>query len=184
MHAATTLIPETILADPTAGYNLVRDLIFFQVHSFRRQYGGVVEDLISEANLAFVKSHNQFISGKTPAGEKITDSYATVINRSVWYRLFDSMRLRVRRDHLAKMVPIENAVGVADEKGFDILDLSPDARYVVALILDPPDHIISKAQNKGGENRNYRSAIREFLQDQKWNSTKIDQSFDEIRHAL
>lgn len=180
MYKASTLTPETTPIDPGIGYRLVRDLIFFQVHAFKRQFGGVVDELISEANLAFVKTHNQYITGKTPTGKRFTDDYATEISRSVWYRLFDSMRRRVRREHLCKMAPLETAVNVIDERNLNIFDLSVDARFVVALILDPPDSIITRAEIKGGEYRNYRSVVREYLKERNWAKSRIEQSFNEI----
>lgn len=182
MHIATTLMPGTVPVDSNIGYKLVRDLIFYQAQSFKESYGGMIDELISEANFAFVKAHNQFITGRSPTGKEITDSYATEISRSVWYRLFDSMRLKVRREHLAKMVSIEDE-GVEGEM-FNAFDLSKDARYVVALVLDPPDYIISSAELKGGECRNYRSAIRGFLKKNKWSATRIDCVFNEIKDII
>ena len=183
-YAATELTPSTVPRDPGDGYKLVHNLIFWQVHSFKRQFGGIVDELICEANLTFVKSHNQFITGKTPKGEDITDDYASHIRHDVFYRLFDSMRLKVRRKHLAEMVSIEDIGDIIYRNDFDIFQLSIDARFVVALILDPPDEITTNAEKKGGEFRNYRSAVRSFLRKQKWSEPKIEGIFKEIISTL
>jgi hypothetical protein len=181
-YEVTTMTPTTVPKNLKIGYDLVKNLIFYQVHSFHRRYGGIVDDLIGEANLAFVKSHNQYITGKGKGGKIIYD-YASYIKNDIWYRLFDIMRLHIRRKHILKMTSIDDAIDIPD-KNLDLFALSRDARFVVALALDPPDYITSIAEAKGGENKNYRSTIRKFLHDQKWSSARIKRVFTEIRSIV
>jgi hypothetical protein len=82
------------------------------------------------------------------------------------------------------MVPIETAIDIADKTSFNVFDLSSDGRFVAALILDPPDSIVAKAEAKGGENRTYRNVVRQFLKERNWSQWRIEHAFNEVSSSL
>jgi hypothetical protein len=184
------MTPDTVPHDPNDAYELVRNLVFHQVHKFRRRYGGEFDELVCEANLAFVKGHAQFTTGKTATGKTITDPYATEIRRWVWYEMFDAMRTRLRRKAIAPMVAIKEGQEFPDRlPEWDVsswaAELGPDARLAVELVLNPPAPIENTAEAKGGEPRNYRSTVRAHLAaDLGWSTKRINAAFEEIRRAL
>lgn len=188
-HPATTMTPATVPPDPGDGYKLVKNLIFDQVHKFRHRFGGEFDELVGEAHVAFVKSHNQFLTGKTVTGLPFQAPYATVIRRCVWYNLFDTMRTRVRRQKAAPMVSIEDGQDFhTPDNGLNVStwveELGTDARYAVTLVLEPPAAVEETIQAKGGEPRNYRSTVRTYLAAEGWSTARINAAFEEIRKAL
>lgn len=188
-YPAATMTPPETPTDPGEAYELVRGLIFDQVNKFQNRYGGDIDDLVGEAHLAFVQGHQEFITGKTLTGRDIKAPFATSIRRWVWYELFDAMRTRVRRSKIVQMTPIEEGQDFeAPAPGFKVAalaeGLSEDARYVMSLVLDPPPQIEKTAEAKGGEPRNYRSTVKQFLTAEKWRSARIDAAFDEVKKAL
>ena len=189
-YPAASMTPDETPKDAGKGYCLVKNLIFDQVHKFRRRYGGDVEELTGEANLAFVKGHKQFITGYQAKGKAFTDPYATVIRRWVWYEMFDNMRTRLRRNSITKMEGfIEGQEFPSRAIEWDVVEwtdeLSDDARMIAELILDPPENIEDTATKMGGEPRNYRSTVRAYLQgDLGWKPERISDAFSEIRRAL
>lgn len=180
---ATVEAPETI----EAGYEAVKNLIYHQVHKFFARYGGDWDELLGEANLAFVQGHYQFIGGLTPSGKPIVDPYHVVIRRWVWFEMFEVMRTRIRRAPVLQTAEFfeETTAGTTDwNAGTFALELGDDARFAATLALYPPDEIDAVARAKGGEPRNYRSTIREHLENLGWREERIAAAFAEIKEAL
>jgi hypothetical protein len=169
------------------GYALVRDLIFHQVYKFRRRYGGEVDELMGEANLAFVRGHAQFQGGRRRNGQPISIPYSIHIRYCIWFELFDAMRARLARKAKTRFVSLESCDPAArtdfDMMGF-VDGLSADARYATQLVLDPPTSIATTAEAKGGEPRNYRSTVRTHLKHEGWETKRINAAFAEIQETL
>ena len=190
VYPAANLMPDDAPIDANTGYNLVKGLIFDQVYKFRTRYGGDVEELTSEANLAFMKGHTQFIQGTRPNGKPLDTPYATEIRRWVWFELFDAMRARLQQKSQMTMVPYDDALAFPEKlPDFDIIawtdGMGTDARHAVELVLNPPDLIEAEATAKGGSPRNYRSTVRAHLRNQEeWTVRRVNDAFAEIRRAL
>ncbi|MBU1067226.1 hypothetical protein KKE60_05535 [Patescibacteria group bacterium] len=188
VYPAATMTPADAPVDPAEGYELVRNLIFDQVHKFSRRYGGDFDELVGEANLAFVKGHNQFITGMRPSGKPFDTTYATEIRRWVWFELFDAMRTRLQRQARAQMISVGDMDYPVQSFEFDVTDwaagLSSDASYVVELLLDPPEDVEEIIMAKGGEPRNFRSTVRAYLVASGWSARRISEAFAEIKEAL
>lgn len=170
-------------------YEEVRALIFKQVYRFASQYGGDVDDLAGEAHIHFMRGDQQFEKGETATGRPIEQPYHVVIKNHVWYGLFDTMRTRARRHSKAAMVQAgETDVTIADTNTFDsrvlAIDSSDDARTVLGLVLEPPTELQREAQAKGGEPRNVRSSVRNYLRGKGWAAARINTAFEEIRREL
>jgi len=182
--AAAVTTPPT---NADEAYKLVKNLIFHQVHKFRNQYGGEFDELVGEANEAFVRGHQQFCRGTSPTGRVIEADYGTEIRRWVWYTLFDKMRTRVRRQNHTPMEAIcdrDFAAPATTHNTEWAEELSDDARYAVELVLHPPEAIEATAEAKGGEPRNYRSTVRQYLRTQGWAVARVNEAFSEIKGAL
>lgn len=191
VYPAATMRVGEAPADAGAGYNLVKNLIFSQVHKFVNRYGGDFDDLVGDANMAFMKGHAQFTAGVTSTGLPIEGTYAAEIRRWVWFELFDAMRIRLSRQHAAPMVEIAEGEDFADTRPaeFSLEDftdgMSEDACLVAGLAINPPPAVEVAANEKGGNPRNIRSTIREYLRNEcGWGAERIGAAFDEIRKAL
>lgn len=192
MQAATTAqTPATTPHDANQAYELVSNLIFDQVHKFFRRFGGDFDELVGEANLAFVTGHRQYIDGVRPNGEQITHPFAVEIRRWVWFELFDAMRSRLRRENNAKMLSMESMeldVPAKNSTKFKVKEwvagLGEDAQYAVELVLYPPEEVETTAEARGGTPRNYRSTVRAYLTAEGWKPARINKAFDEIKEAL
>ena len=127
--------------DAAEAYELVKNLIFDQVHKFRRKFGGDVDELVGEANLAFMKGHTQYMSGHRAGGAE-HDAYHVEIRRWVWFELFDAMRTRLSRKSQVGMVAAGDHVYDFADTTFDSVvwaaDMGDDARMAVNMVLEPP----------------------------------------------
>ena len=182
MNATETFEPKNI----EAGYEQVKNLIFHQVHKFFAQYGGDFDELVGEANLAFVRGHNEYATGHTATGLTIDDPYHVVIRRWVWFSMFDAMRARLQAKAVTQ--PAELTENIPAEERWDAKDytagLGADAYTAAMLVLRPPEEIEAVAQAKGGEPRNYRSTVRAYLGNLGWDEGRINRAFAEIRETL
>ena len=188
-YPAATMTPADTPTDPAEAYELVRGLIYDQVHKFRRRYGGEFDELLGQANLAFCLGHNQYITGQTATGLPYTAPFATDVRRCVWYQLFDIMRARLSRKAIAEETHIGDRDFAAPTREFNAKEwqeeLSADARVAAALVLHPPEAVTAEAEAKGGTPRNYRSTVRTHLATvHGWRNNRINKAFDEIREAL
>lgn len=179
---------ETAIGAPATideGYETVKNLIYHQVHKFFERYGGDFDELLAEANLAFVQGHRQFI--EDAAASKPTGTYHSTIRNWVWYEMFEQMRTRLRRGSIVQISEFFDDTTKTNpwDTGIFVAELSNDARYAVMLVLDPPEEIKRVAEAKGGEPRNYRSTVRVHLEeDLGWKEGRIAAAFMEIREAL
>lgn len=184
-YPAATMAPNEVPGDVNEAFALVENLLFDQVHKFHRRFGGDKDDLIGQANEAFVKGHAEFITGKTRTGRDIKDPYATSIRRWIWFSMFDIMRARIAKNDATEAIG-ERDFAHTDAERFDIeeLCLGTDARKVVKLLIDAPRSVELPAERKGGTPRNYRSTVREWLTDRGWAPLRINAAFREIKNAL
>ncbi len=171
------------------GYETVKGLIFDQVYKFKRRYGGDMDDLVGEANLAFVRGHRACV-----AGENTDPSYSTEIRRWVWYTLFDKMRVqRERKKNVVFISTNEVDGGTTDypeptkgmfNRGEFLHWLTPDAAVVAGLALNPPPEVEKVAMAKGGSPRNFRSTVRAHLTGAGWTAVRINVAFEEVVGVL
>lgn len=193
-YPATTMTPETAPDCPDEGFALVQGLVYDQVYRFHAQHGGDLADLKSDAGWLFVSAHQQYKSGKKANGEPITCSYATKVRQWVWYGLFDAMRNRINRERIRPTDSMYRADGSVVEVPsperpvFDPVEfsqeLSDDARYAMDLALNPPKDLEAVVAGKGGEPRNVRSSVREWLLAHGWPKARVVDAFAEIKKAL
>lgn len=180
---AMARMPDTV----EEGYAAVKNLIFDQVHKFRRRYGGDPDDLVGEANVAFVKGHAALAAKATPA-----EAYPMEIRRWVWYSLFDAMRVRLERKRKVQFSSTTDQEDVYAEQPKAVFDreefvggLTEDGRVAAELVLSPPEAVERVAMAKGGTPRNYKSTVRTYLRTESgWSTDRVNAAFEEIMGAL
>jgi hypothetical protein len=170
----------------TECYTDVQQLIADTVRAFVARHGGHYDDLLADANTAWLKGHRAFLEGRNNS-----ESYETEIRRWVWFELFDEYRVRSQHRRQTKTT-IKNEEFpeqlVARRGGFDLVEffdeLSEDARYAARLVLDTPAELCAAARARGGTDRNLRCLIRQYLAGMGWSATHITNVFEEIAGAL
>lgn len=177
-------------------YNDVEKLIYHICYLFQRRNGGDFEELVSEANLTYMKVYESWEPDK---GSKFSTYLATCIYR----RLLDVASYEWRRNCIRTGVTSESSDAhhstcfAVPIDGIDLKDdyqefnedslfegFSSDARLVINLVLDAPKDLLDTVRSKGGEIRNWRSTIKEFLSDMGWTAKQITESFNEVRSVL
>lgn len=173
----------------TAGeaYTAVEEVVRRTAYAFWRRYGGNLDDIMADANYAFMMGHRDNLSRKLP------DPFHVQVRRWVWYELFDDYRQRCRR---AAKCPPARGVDVAatpdpyaaDTGAFCMAalceGLTADGVFCVRLVLEPPAEVAAVATAKGGEARNIRSTVRAHLIGLGWPRERINEAFEEVRSAL
>lgn len=171
----------------TECYEDVQKLVAYTARKFARRYGGHLDDLLSDANSAFVRGHIAIMEGRMNA-----ECYATEIRRYVWYDLFDRFRtnngLRNINKKPAKRLGDALAEVACPEEPQPLSELleglSEDAALAVELVLNTPAELAAVAEGKGGKPNNYRSTIRQHFKDLGWAAERINECFAEIKDAL
>jgi hypothetical protein len=161
----------------------VRESIEIVAKRFKRRFGGDYEEIMDRAYYFYCLGYDDYNyedHGKVPFDKWIC-RYVHLKLLNAW-RTFD-LHWEWRKD---KRVPVESAVIHDDPtNGECILDvLSPDAKEVVLLTLDPPKQLKFNILIKGGYPTSYRSSIREHLLNLGWTTSRITESFKEIGKAL
>jgi DNA-directed RNA polymerase specialized sigma24 family protein len=181
----------------TETYLEVEKLIFDTVHRFIRLYGGDFEEYVAESNVVYMKVYEAF--------DPERGAFSTLLVTSIWNRLIDVSydRSEAMKVHGASLDAAKDDGGslaemVADHRpaNFNLeefaSDLTEDAKSVLRMVLKSPkefgphlsDMIEEVAMGKGGENRNWRSTIRNYLWEVGWSVERISKTFSEIGAAL
>lgn len=169
---------------PEAGWAEVENLVRATAWRFGDRYGGDRDELFGEAQVAFLKGHYHYHDVCPP------HPYHTEIRRWVWFELFDAMRLRLEQRARTRVDVAGEAVYAApddDHARFARLacEVSDDAAFVLGLVFAPPEGLGADIRGRGGEGRNYRACIRNYLRRAcRWSSRRINTAFDEIREEL
>ena len=159
-------------------YKDVEKLIYSTVWQVVRRYGGHFDDLLSEANQVFLEAYESFDG---------SSSFTNWLRFNVWWRLVDVQRSTHRER--SRYVPVED-VDIAERTRSDwrmqdmIEELTEDAALVVKLVVETPAELEQVYRAKGGEARNLRSSIRQYLIEMGWTAARIAESFVEVRRAL
>ena len=168
-------------------YKDVENLIWSVCSDFVKIYGGDIEDAVSDANLTFVKAYEKHDESK--------GKFNTYLVTAIWNGLISSLRSRIdlkkkrgvsldaqHGDMSLAEVVEDKRTRKWDRREF-ASDLSEDAKFVLGLVFDIKK-IEEVAEGKGGEPRNWRSTIRNYLFDLNWAAEEINASFAELGNAL
>lgn len=165
-------------------YDDVERLIYFICHKFRTKYGGDFHEMVSEANLVFMKVYD---GGWQP--DKGT-AFSSFLSTCIYRKLLDCHKRKVLGNRVCWGVSIntdpEDGCGMAGniparvERTFDKDRFSNDAKVVIDLVLETPADLAEIVFYKGGTTRDWRGAIRKRLRSLGWASERITSTFAEI----
>jgi len=170
-------------------------LIYDVTWRFVKRRGGNFNDALSEANLAFLKAYETWQPSKS--------QFSTWLSHYMWWALMDSRRGRqadtIQLDHCDSAIASAGLTG--DPNGGSIAaalscedqpdpveglfgSVTSDGREVLRAVLDAPAEVFRACIDRGGQPRNWRSVIREYLVGKGWSVEKVKESFAEISDAL
>jgi hypothetical protein len=160
-------------------YLEVENLIRKEVWRITKKFGGDYDELLAEANVIFMAAWDSY---DLNCGTQFT---TWLVNQIRW-GLTEQVRNRIRAGKRFSRVDAEQlSGGYRNWKPSDLLDeLGEDARLVASLVIDTPADIAWIYERKGGQARNLRSTIRDYLADLGWSTMRIAESFREVARAL
>lgn len=174
----------------TETYRDVEKLIYKEVGSFQKRFGGDFDELLSEANLAFMRAYKAY--------DLTRGEFTTLLVTSIRHGMMNVLRSRMKANS-RKTVSLD-AVGcndtalaeqLADEMEppkFDLESfakgLTKDAKTVIEILLDTPTDLESAFFWAGGEERHWKSSIRQYLQSLGWTAVRVKESFLELKVAM
>lgn len=169
--------------DVAQEYGKMERLVDSVVWKFIKKYGGEFEEKRADANLSFVKVCNSF----DPAKGK----FSTYVAMGVWQDLLEeNRRLAQRLNKTGTWLrgdSLENVAKKEQNQSFvqDLLaELSEDAKTVVQLCLETPAELAQIMEDKGGQPRNIRSTVKQYLANMGWVASRISESFQEVSEIL
>jgi DNA-directed RNA polymerase specialized sigma24 family protein len=152
---------------------------------FARRYNLHGDDCIADASLHFLQAWTAWEGmGIKPC------KWGTFLRNYIWNGLLDTYRIQARR--AAKLPRVSESTlqqVAAPEEGEPYAEevmgtLSADGQTVLELSLNPPGVVEQQAQARGGEGRNYRSVLRQYLHGIGWTAARVTESFREIKQAM
>ncbi len=170
---------ESVLLD--VSYKSVEGLIYATAGKFfRRHKSGIsFDEMVSQANLAFVKACKSY----SPEKAKFT----TWVTIHIWYHL----KKQMQKSFKDKLRPLPDKYDIEDtqmntwewkefRKG-----LKKRSRILVRLILSPTPELVRITESLGEPTReNVRTALKVYLQGHGWNMSQITMAFQEIHRRL
>ena len=166
-------------------YGDVEKLLHKIVWKFQKKHGGCHDELMAEANFLFMKAY-----GSMSKTQNRTLRFTTWLSKIVWYGLLD---------HLNSVIKWQTRLPRTSETALDRIrskdsfnmdafvdNLSPDAKVVAKLAVNPPPDILLSAKHGHGRHNGttMRRALVEFLSDICWATERITESFHEIQEVL
>lgn len=166
-------------------YEMVQPIIERTVRKFWLQYGGNLDDLLANANTAFMRAWHANRGGYRGNHK----NFAYAVKRWVWALMFDEYRSNVNRAvRYGETIHDEFIDQHADNKEYKLLELldslGEDAKIIAGLVIDTPPELLRTICNKGGEPRNWRSTIREHLRACGWGAARVSAAFADISAAV
>lgn len=178
-------------------YEDVEKLIYHTVWGFISSHGGDFDELCSIANQVFMDVYN---GGWQPdKGTTFTGFLALCITRRLQDNYWNEKRHQMASlDYSNECSYDDGTFGSVSSAGevedyrcstkFNFSDfteeMSEDAKTVVKLVLETPAELTEVAMGKGGDPRNWRSTIRDFLCSIGWSYERVSKSFNEVRGTL
>lgn len=167
-------------------YADVEKLIYHACHQFQRKFGGDIEEMISIGNEKFMSSYEKFDSSQ---GSFSTFLYINISNALQDHHWHEWRRFALSLDNeMSDGRSYANEVRDDSVSGFDLSqfaeDMSEDAVMILKLVLDSPAELANIAIGKGGNPRNWRSSIRDWLESMGWSNERVAEGFEEIRGVL
>jgi len=163
----------------TQTYEDVEKLIKYLCWKFQKQRGGDFDDLLSVANMGFMRAYNTYV----PTRSKFT----TWVWHCVWNILLDEMsksHWRSQREKTSYDTELLEKVDPIDERfdlGETLKEYSKDSQVIMKLVLTSPEEILRLCH---GEEKTFRSPVRAYLGKLGWTARRIAESFRDIKMGL
>lgn len=153
-----------------------QDLIRSAVWKHIKKNGGDFEDLFSAAQLLFVKAVRSY---EKTEGRTLSSWIFFKISRG----LLDIHKTEKRRSAFRENSSVEPSYH--HPPMIDLIDgMTEDALFVIKLALDSPKEVVKVAIRRGGNGRNMRQSMRDYLQGFGWSKARIRNAFDEIKEGI
>lgn len=171
----------------TETYTDVEKLIKHTVSHFIKRHGqqwGTFDELFSHANESFMIAWRDY---KPNRGASFSTWCRWVVSKN----LSEHQRSAIYRERKCSINYCDlNEIQMPDNTDhttiMEIVDeLGTDARYVVMLTLNPPAKLqdqFTTARSKGPKNQ--RAIIRQYLHAMDWNTSRVNDAFNEIGKVL
>lgn len=163
-------------------YQETQKLIQSVVHSLHREFGGDLEEMLSEANVFWMTAYNTF--------DPKLACFSTWLTIQLRRRFQSERRAKAIRHARLKQVDYPLQL-VKDESmpSFDMEEfcavLSDDAKSIIRLVFDPPPDIHWEMVVRGRNTpTGFRTILKEFLRLKGWTLIRILCAYQEIRKAL
>lgn len=176
-QAAAALVYEDLshVLDTTAG-------------GFARRFNQDYEEARSFANLVFVQEYPRYLANPVQA-------FDTWLRYTVWNQLIDNLRKSMAKQRQPEggwvtgneaLAMVADRASVDPEERMEELteSLSEDARLIAKLVINPPEEIEQKVEERGGKPGNTRKVIRHYLKKQGWSSARVSNAYEEIRGSI
>ncbi len=157
----TNTILDPINIDKT--YKDVQFLIYHTVKKFIKHHGGDFDELVSEANLLFVRMYKGDFAKYNPNKGA---SFSTWFRYNLWMNLktYRSRQIKKQSDQITIKTTVEPSVSYSD---FSISELrqriSTEANEVLNLILHTPAELLEMIQSTGGRVIRIKKCISNYL---------------------
>lgn len=162
----------------TDTYEDIKRLIYQICNGYVHSSDLNFEELVSEANHAFVKAYNKY--------DPERGDFTTLIHHAVNNHLKSLMRKRVRE--IKFKTNQENIETHIKKIRFTlhtfINSLSDDSKFIMKLIFDAPNDIKEMTKALGKDQLKWREFIGLHLFNLKWDQDRIDATFEEVKAAL
>lgn len=161
-------------------YDDVKQMIFQLAHLHQKHWGGEKDDIIGEANLAFVKAYKTFDPNKGVL-------FVTYLHKVIT----NSLRTYERRRRVQLNIIEKGKERSHRRDGFDLRGLleglSEDAQLLVKVLCLPPPEVRLQAKGRGFGLESHRSmfcAAKDFLRSLGWGRKRLARVCGEVKAAL
>ncbi len=159
--------------------------------SFLQRYGWDYDELFAMASLYFVEAYHKFEPDRgNSQDEPAHIRFALWMTYYIDRALRDKIRTQAKRATKLKPTLPEELGKLYCKPSLDfnvelfLRGMGRDSQTLVRIVLSMPGELIEMAEERGGQPRNYRKALRTILLNAGWCSTHITGCFTEIAQAL
>ena len=158
-----------------------QNLVYRVVLKFQRRFGGDVDELVGEAKIHFMVAYKTF------------DPNRAKLSTHLWHNIYNGLRVHARSQRA-----IQRGGKHRRADGYDLglvpsaakqahwsEELTPDAKHVAELVLDPPPDIrLMLSDRKRPGQQQWREVVADYLRDMGWCNRRVLKAFVELRRAL
>jgi len=160
-------------------YIEVKPVILSAVRDICNRFGGNFDDVLSDANSAFLEAYESW--------EPEQSSFTSWLRHRIFSTAVNNLRQRCREQGRRERVE-DSDIPERNQPAWNVRqvleELTEDAALVVRLVVETPAELEAVVQAKGGQPRNLRSSLRQYLADAGWTACRIAESFNEVRKVL